>query len=328
MNGLEASAARRTRWAELEKFCDHLEKVRGSVLSADDAARFASLYRSACADLAMAEAYQLPENTVDFLNRLVGRAHNQLYRSQKFQLRTWGRQVFVDVPRALINDRCLHLAFVLFFGLMAVSWFLGYHRKGFAIDVVGEDGLRQAEEMYSEPVDDMDAEQRTMMLGFYIQHNGSIGIQCFAMGLLGGVGGLFALITNAVQLGAIFGYMQTTDSAGNFNEFVTAHGPFELTTIVLSAAAGMRLGFSLIHTRGYTRIASFTMAAKTALPTAITSVVLFCFAALIEAFVSPSPIPYEVKQAVAGVSVLMLLFYFFGLGFAAKYRTTKEAVES
>jgi uncharacterized membrane protein SpoIIM required for sporulation len=326
MNGLDASVARKQRWTEFEKYCAQLEKIRGSVLPANDAVRFASLYRSACADLAMAEAYQLPENMVDYLNRLVGRAHNQLYRSQKFQIRTWGRQVFVDVPRALLNDRCLHLAFVLFFGLMAVSWYLGYQRKGFAIDVIGEDGLRQMEEMYSEPLDEMDAEGRTFMLGFYIKNNAGIGIQCFAMGLLGGVGGLFALISNAVQLGTIFGYMQTTDGAANFNEFVTAHGPFELTTIVLSAAAGMRLGFSIIHTRGYTRIASFTMAAKTALPTAITSVVLFCFAALIEAFVSPSPIPFEVKQAVAGISVLMLLFYFFGLGFAAKYRTTKEAV--
>lgn len=322
MNGLQASTARRERWTELEKHCRHLEKVRGSVLPADDATRFASLYRSACADLALAEAYQLPENMVDYLNRLVGRAHNQLYRSQKFKLSTWGRQVFVDVPRALISDRCVHLAFVLFFGIMAVCAYLGYSRKGFAIDVVGEGTLRQMDEMYAEPFEEMDAEQRVGMLGFYVANNAGIGLRCFALGLLGGVGGLFHMITNAVHLGTIFGYMATSDSSDNFFQFVTAHGPFELTTIVLSTAAGMRLGFSLVYTRGYTRIDSFTMAAKTALPTAITSCVLFCLAAVIEAFISPAPIAYEYKAGIALACTVLLLLYYFGLGFAALYRAT------
>ena len=70
---------------------------------------------------------------------------------------------------------------------------------------------------------------------------------------------------------------------------------------------------------------TFTMAAKTALPTAITGLVLFCFAALIEAFISPAPIAYEYKAGVAIASTLLLLFYYFGLGFAAKYRTTEES---
>ena len=198
MNGLEASNSRRGRWDELETYCRRLEKVRGSILQADDAVRFASLYRSACADLALSEAYQLPENMVDHLNRLVGRAHNQLYRSQKFQLRTWGRQVFVDVPRVLIGDRCLHLAFVLFFGLMITSALLGYYRRGFAIDVVGEGTLRQMDDMYEQPIDEMDADERTAMLGFYILNNAGIGLRCFTLGLLGAVAGLFIMIINAV----------------------------------------------------------------------------------------------------------------------------------
>ena len=87
------------------------------------------------------------------------------------------------------------------------------------------------------------------MVGFYIYHNTSIGLECFAFGLLFGVGGLVALVFNAVQLGAVFGYMSTVPEWHVFSQFVTAHGPFELTAIALSAAAGMRLGFALIDTR-------------------------------------------------------------------------------
>ena len=60
---------------------------------------------------------------------------------------------------------------------------------------------------------------------------------------------------NAISLGAAFGYMARPDvpAGENFFHFVTAHGPFELTAIVLSAGAGLRLGLSWMMTGGLTR---------------------------------------------------------------------------
>src|SRR5690606_28572032 len=106
------------------------------------------------------------------------------------------------------------------------------------------------EEMYAQPVKGRDGEDATAATGFYVIHNAGIGLRCFAAGLLLGIGGLFITVSNAVQLGAMFGHMLTVPQRGNFTEFVTAHGPFELTAIVFSAAAGMRLGFSMISTGG------------------------------------------------------------------------------
>ena len=48
-----------------------------------------------------------------------------------------------------------------------------------------------------------------------------------------GIGGLFATIYNAAVLGATFGHMATMPQRENLFHFVTAHGPFELTAIVL-----------------------------------------------------------------------------------------------
>ena len=75
---------RQPMWRELEILCSQM--TRGSRKKDPEVvARFSELYRSACADLALAEAYQLPPKTVDYLHRLVARAHNQLYRSRHYQ---------------------------------------------------------------------------------------------------------------------------------------------------------------------------------------------------------------------------------------------------
>ena len=81
------------------------------------------------------------------------------------------------------------------------------------------------------------------MAGFYIQHNTGIGLQCFAWGLLV-VPGMLVTMFNAITLGAAFGYMARPDvpEGENFFHFVTAHGPFELTAIVLSAGRGPAAG--------------------------------------------------------------------------------------
>src|SRR5262249_16040760 len=108
--------------------------------------------------------------------------------------------------------------------------------------------------------------------------------------------------------------MVTVSQRDNFYHFVTAHGPFELTAIVLSAAAGMRLGFSLVATGGLSRIASLQRAAAEATPTMAAAVILFCLAAFLEGFLCLSGLPYELKAAVAIFSAAALVFYIVGLG--------------
>ena len=157
--------------------------------------------------------------------------------------------------------------------------------------------------MYAEPVDATrkDGLQRsdTLMAGFYIEHNTTIGLQCFAWGLFFGLGSLYELLSNGVILGTLFGHMAVSPGAKNFYTFVTAHGPFELTAIVFSGAAGLRLGSGLINTKGQTRLASLRREARRALPIVGASVVLFILAAFLEGYVSASSLPYDAKAGIA-----------------------------
>jgi len=324
---------RRHQWAELEQMCDQLE-VRGRIKKAgpESITRFAALYRSACADLALADSYQLPPATITYLHRLVARAHNNLYRSDRLDPTTWVEMIFVTAPRQIFLDPCVRIAAALFFGLFALSMIFAYNESifpTFASSVMGSQQIEQMETMYSEPIEGS-LDHYVQMAGFYIMHNTGIGLQCFALGILI-IPCLFKLAFNAVLLGTTFGYMARPDSSGgdNFMHFVTAHGPFELTAIALAGAAGLRIGVGLFSTGGLARIDSLFQASRQAVPIMAASAVLFFLAALTEGFISPSPLPYTIKATWAILSSGLISFYFVVLGFPHDFvakRNQSEAV--
>jgi uncharacterized membrane protein SpoIIM required for sporulation len=294
--------------------------------------------------LALADAYQLPPNTVQYLHRLVGKAHNQFYRARRFKFETWRRILLEEVPQRIFHDRCVQLAFVLFWGLFILSMILARYNRAFAEGLIGEPMMNMMEEMHGDKVGGASPIGSPFMASYYIQHNTSIGLQCF-------VGGIFVIpgfaitIFNAALLGAVFGYMSTVPAAPNFFHFVTAHGPFELTAIALSAGAGLRLGMGWLYTKiqrvdlqldrhratfspdedasrdenieetPLTRGSSLVRAGAQAMPIMGASIILFFLAALVEGFLSPSMLPYWTKATVAILSTLLMLFYFVVLGF-------------
>jgi uncharacterized membrane protein SpoIIM required for sporulation len=185
--------------------------------------------------------------------------------------------------------------------------------------MVGEENLRMFEEMYREAEWDRDISQGTGMTGFYQNHNTTIGLRVFAHGLLFGIGGVLETVRNAAYLGAVFGFMTTVPGPReNFFQFVTAHGPFELTAIVLSAGVGMKLGFALLFTGGLTRGDSVRLAGRSAMPAMGVTMILFLLAALIEGYISPSALPYEAKAMFGVGSSLVLMIYFVVLGAMGK----------
>jgi uncharacterized membrane protein SpoIIM required for sporulation len=316
---VELLETRRRNWQQLEQMIDQLQNRRRSRMQPAELAEFADLYRAACADLALADAYQLPPNTVQYLHRLVGRAHNQLYRSHKFDFAAWGKVLLVDVPQSIFRDRCVQVAFCLFWGVFIASALLAYDKAlwpQYAEEMLSETVITQLESNFENPLNGRNPNEDLAMAGFYIQHNTGIGLKCFAGGLLV-IPGLFVTLFNAAHLGAAFGYMARPEvtEGQNFFQFVTAHGPFELTAIVLSAGAGLRLGVAWLAPGRWTRLASLRRTAREAMPLMGAAMCMFFLAALIEGFVSPSPAPYWLKATVAVFSSGALMFYFVILGF-------------
>jgi uncharacterized membrane protein SpoIIM required for sporulation len=287
-------------------------------MSADELARFAALHRAACADLALAEAHNLPPATVQYLHTLVSRAHNQLYRVQMFDKQLLWKAFVEDVPRAVFRDPYIQFMFVLFYGLFFFSAILAYNTNiypGYTDAVLPPAQQAGMQESFGDWGTRSTADN-FFMAGFYIWNNAGIGMRCFAMGILV-VPGVLVTMFNAVYLGAAFGFMARQPEAGeNFRDFVTAHAPFELTAIVLSAGIGLRLGMSLFVTEGYTRQASLIINARKSVPVIAAAVGLFVLAAMIEGFVSPTTAPYPLKVLVAIISSVAMMFYFVVLGWS------------
>ncbi len=322
-NLAETVQKRRAEWNRLDRVLDQISTGRIRSLQGAALAEVSDLYRSACADLAMAEQYRLSPETISYLHGLVGKAHNTIYRSRRFQMHLWWEVAFRQAPQQIFKDPCVHLCSVLFFGLFALSAYLGYNETafpGFAERMLGTEQLEGMESMFSDIDFNSDSARgigtNLTMVAFYIQHNTGIGLQCFAMGPLI-IPGLYTTAYNATMLGTSFGYMARggTDGGDNFLEFVTAHGAFELTAIALAAAAGLRIGTGWLFTGGLTRLASLQVRAREAVPVMAVSGTLFFLAALTEGLLSPSSVPYLFKAIWAIFSSGLLMFYFVVLGY-------------
>lgn len=304
---------REASWRELEALVDRFKHGQFRRRDPAEVLRLGQLYRGVCTDLMLAESHDLPRDTVAYLHGLVGRAHNALYQARGFRFRDWGRILFDAAPRQLRHDPALRLAAAVFVVSFLTFGFLSAARPDFARRLLGDQAIEQVEQMYSRPIgapggDGMGRDDATMA-GFYIQNNASIGLQCFAWGVFFGVGSLVQLLDNGRILGGVFGHMAVSPYAGNFFTFVTAHSSFELTALVFAGAAGLRLGWGIIDTKGQTRLASLRREAKNALPAISAAVVLFILAAFIEGFISASALPYPAKAGIAILSALSIALY-------------------
>jgi uncharacterized membrane protein SpoIIM required for sporulation len=144
------------------------------------------------------------------------------------------------------------------------------------------------------------------MFGFYIWNNISIAFRTFAAGLVFGVGALLIVMINSLYLGASAGHLLNVESATRLFGFVIAHGAFELTAMLLSGVAGMRLGLALLAPGLRSRRQALRDGARAALPVVYGAGVMLVIAAGIEAFWSPRPLPVGLKFAVGAALWLLV----------------------
>jgi uncharacterized membrane protein SpoIIM required for sporulation len=149
-----------------------------------------------------------------------------------------------------------------------------------------------------------------MMAGFYVSNNVGIAFRCFATGILFGLGSLFFLIYNGLVTGTMVGYVIRAGAGMNILTFVVSHSPFELTALVISGAAGMQMGYSLVRTRGLTRLASLRREAPSVFVQALGAGAMLLLAAATEAFWSPAGFPPVFKFSFGGVMAILVACFF------------------
>jgi len=109
------------------------------------------------------------------------------------------------------------------------------------------------------------------------------------------------LLFNSLQLGAVFGYVHYSGNPLTLYTWVVAHGAPELTGVVISAMAGMRVGWSVLRPGRMERRAALVLAGRKALPLLTGAAVLTSIAAVLEGFWSPLDLPPTIKFAAGGM---------------------------
>lgn len=320
MTPLQFETAYASGWDELETLLPNLAKRRRDVAAARDAQRAAALYRAACEHLALARSRAYPIHLVQRLDTLTQDAHNAIYRRHDWGLRRLGRLFLVDFPEAVRAHRWHMLAATLVFVLpMLVVGVLSWRDPGFILSLHDASTVAQYDSMYGDGARRIGARRGAdtdaYMFGFYVMNNISVALRCFASGIFLGIGSLFALGYNGLSIGGIAGYLTWRGHGTNFWSFVVTHSAFELTAIVISGAAGLALGGSLLAPGRRTRLQALQHAARQAVVLVYGVVAMLLVAALLEAFWSSSRwVPPEAKYALGAVCWAGVLFYLFRQG--------------
>ena len=285
-----------------------------------DAALFAARYRRVCENLALAQSRAYPMHLVARLEGLAQDAHQLIYRRQDYGLRALGRLLRADLPRAVrAQGRHVLLALLLFALPLVLAYALALHGPEFALHLLDAAQLRRYEEMYGDGRHTLgrlrEADGDWQMFGYYIFNNIGIGFRCFGAGILAGVGSAFVLVYNGLLLGVVAGHLVRVGLGHNFWPFVATHSAFELTGIVLSGAAGLRMGLGWLAPGRMTRVEALRAAARAAVPLVYAAFFLLLVAAAFEAFWSSAAwITPPVKYAVAGLCWALVLTWLLLLG--------------
>ncbi len=320
MTPLQFEALYKDDWEELERLLDRVfERRHIETVSAEfepiSGARVAALYRRACEQLALARARSYPAYIVDRLERLTSDGHQVIYREHDIGLARLKAMLITDFPRAVREQRTYVAAATAIFLLPTVIvGLIVYWHPELILSVVSPETAAQFEEMYSPTAASIgrvrDASSDWMMFGFYIRNNIGVAFQCFAGGLFAGLGSLFFLFYNGAYGGAIAGYLTERGMSSTFYSFVATHSAFELTAIVLSGAAGLKIGHALLAPGRRTRRDALVEATRDSAVILYGVAAMLLVAAGIEAFWSSARwLAPAVKYSVAAACWIAVFAY-------------------
>jgi uncharacterized membrane protein SpoIIM required for sporulation len=135
------------------------------------------------------------------------------------------------------------------------------------------------------------------------RNNLGVALAGWAGGALAGIGSLYILFLNGFLLGAIFGVTLHYSMSDRLLEFVLAHGVLEITLILVTASAGLRMGRALVEATDLPRREVWRVAGRDALVILFGCLPWFVPLGFVEGFLSPSPEIAPFAKAALGLGL-------------------------
>lgn len=310
---LDAFAAEHgAQWRRL----DSLISRRGRKLSAAEVDEMVVLYRQVSTHLSLVQSRSPDPDLTAVLTRLVLRARAAVSPSAGF--RWTGLWHFFAVSFPLEVYRAGRWCVGVGVGFVALSAVL--------ITVVATDPQVALRFMSQRQIDDLVARDFEAYyssgpaenFGFAVWTNNAwVSAVCLAAGVIV-LPVLYLLWTNALNLGVVGGVMVGHDRSDTFFGLLLVHGLLELTCVFVAAGVGLRIGWAWIAPgRLRTRGQSVAAAGRSGIAVALGLVPVLLVSGIVEAFVTPAPLPSAVKLLLGTVVWLAFLTYVVVAGSAA-----------
>lgn len=275
-----------------------------------------SAFRRLCHDLSLARDRSYSSALVHALHDRVLAAHQRIYGARRRLAGHWLEFLAGGLPRLVREEKrfILAAAALFFVPLLITLALLQWYPDG-VYYLLSPGEAASYEEMYAPTAERLGrprgASDQLTMLAFYIAHNVRIDFQCFAGGIVFGLGSLFYIVFNGLMIGATAGHLTQIGYIETFWGFVAGHSAPELIGIVLSGAAGLRIGYALVAPGRKRRLDALKDAAQVAVRLLYGAAALTFSAAFIEALWSPNrALPFNVKIG-AGIALWVVLVAYF-----------------
>lgn len=308
-------ASREADWKRLTYLCDRADVALAN-LTAEEFREFVAIYQKVSSDLAQIQGGSTNLALTDFLNDLVARAYSILYRERKKNFVRMISDLLANTAQTARRcSRYIALSVVIFLCSIVFSYSL-MSAVPDSRSVFIPYQMEENTKAWKEGLPARTTEQSAMATGMYASHNPLVAVVSAGLSAASfGVGSLFILYENGINVGALAHEMASVNKLGFLVVSLLPHGVTELSGMIFAGAAGFVLGWALVKPTKVSRLEELRRAGKDAIVLLGTSVVMMFMAAPVEGFFSFNPnIPPQVKGLFALFMALAWAAFWIGYG--------------
>lgn len=265
-------------------------------------------------DLAYAKTFYRTSKVTRFLNSQAAKIYLDIYKNRKEEsnrlLTYWKFDLPVIIRR---HHKIIFFTFIVFCIFFAVGFFSSSHDESFVRDVLGEDYVSMTEKNISEgnPFGVYKSGNSFWMWIGIMINNIIVSLTYFAKGIILGVFSITAMVQEAMRLGAFEQFFFGKGLGLQSVLVVSIHGVLEITSIIISCAAGVVMGISILFPGTIRRWDAFKKGTKDGVKIVIGLIPIFAIAAFFEGFVTRhSEMPRWLSGLLLLVSVSFIVWYF------------------